>query len=92
MLRKHLRRRPGSSKFGSGGAFRWRKQRVEGLEIYRIGDVDDGFASEFVGILPENCLQSRIVDGQDHDVARDQDPGAGCRRPRLARLLTTLIT
>ena len=38
----HLRGRQRSRQFRSGGAFGWRKQRVEGLEICRTGDVDDG--------------------------------------------------
>ena len=32
-------------------------------------DVDDGFTGELIGILREDVLQGRIVNGQDHDVA-----------------------
>src|SRR5215207_7991063 len=66
---KHLRGGQRSREFCSGGALRWRVQRVEGLKIHRIGDVDDRFASELVGIVPKDLFQSRIVDSQDHDVA-----------------------
>ena len=44
-------------------------QRVEGLEVHRIGDVDDDLAGELVGVLFENVFQGRMRDGQDDNVA-----------------------
>ena len=58
----HLRGRQRSRKFCSGGAFRWREQRVEGLEVCRMGDVDDGLAGELIGITSEDVRQSRSTD------------------------------
>jgi hypothetical protein len=65
----YLRRRQRSGDVRGERTVGWYDQRVERLKVERIGDVDDDLAGELLGILFEDVVHGRVIDGEDDDVA-----------------------
>ena len=74
---EHARLRQRGSDLGGGRAVGGDGQRVEGLEVQRVGDVDDDLAGELVGALGEDVGHGRVGDGENDDVAGDRLVGVG---------------
>src|SRR3712207_1934651 len=43
-------------------------ERLEGVDVYRVGDVDDDLAVELVAVATENVWNGRVPDGEDDDI------------------------
>ena len=65
---------------GGGRAVGRDDQRVEGLEVQRVGDVDDDLAGEAVAALGDDVGDGGVGDGEDDDVAGDRGGDVARRR------------
>src|SRR3954453_19434696 len=65
-----LRKRRGD--LGGGGAVGRDDQRVEGLDVQRVGDVDDDLAGQLLTALGDDVGDRPVVDREDDDLAGDR--------------------
>src|SRR3954453_4145599 len=65
-----LRKRRGD--LGGGGAIGRDAQRVEGLDVQRVGDVDDDLAGQLLTALGDDVGDRPVVDREDDDLAGDR--------------------
>src|SRR6478735_672316 len=63
--------RQGGGDLGGGGAVGRDDEVVEGLEVERVGDVDDDLAGELLAALGDDVGDGGVGDGEDDDVTGD---------------------
>jgi hypothetical protein len=71
------RLRQGGGDLGGGRTVGRHRERVEGREVQRVGDVHDDLAGEGLPAALQDLGDGRVGDGQDDDVAGDLLLGAG---------------
>ena len=69
---EHARLRQRGGDLGGGGAVGGHDQGVEGLEVQRVGDVDDDLAGQALAALGDDLGDGGVGDREDDDVASDR--------------------
>ena len=69
---EHPRLRQGGGDLGGGRAVGRHDQGVEGLEVQRVGDVDDDLAGQALAALGDDLGDGGVGDREDDDVAGDR--------------------
>lgn len=68
---EHVRLGEFGLQFGGCGAVGRHDERIEGGEVQRVGDIDDGLAFQLVAVLLGDGREGRVGDGEHDDVALD---------------------